>query len=290
MINYPIRIGRTRNCFFTKTQKNKLEAGIEILLRVINHKHFSDQILQFDWINDENRRFFRFYHANNLSNKQVLHRLHHPKEYFEDLGQNDQLVILPFNSRKEIANYQSVSNPIIWLSLNCINNNWYTPVHIASAVGHELSVLLGLDSSSEKMPRAKYTNYKVPNFVGSLVMQTANLWQNSVTDIRDAFDQIDPDQYNYFPASTVVGSSINTSIQSHQNNFDSLISSLLIEQEMLFALQDDLTPTETARLICLEEVLLNLNKLKNKLADSSLDGSELDLQFADNKLGPRRDS
>jgi len=287
MSNLSVRIGRSRPCFFTKTQKNKLEAGIELFKRALDHKSFADNLLKFNWINSDKKRFHRFYHASGLSNNQVLNRLQNYQAYFEELGISEQLVLLPYNSRKEIKSYNLVNSPIIWISLSCLNNNWFTPVHVASAIGHELAILLGLDNSVGKFSRLEYVDYKVPNFVGHLILKTAALWKHSISDIRESFDQIDISQYNYFPTSSILDLAENKAIPHYQTSFDELISSLLIEQEALFALQDKLTSSETTRLICLEEVLLNLNKLKSKLTNCSLDGSEFDFQFQNSNVGPR---
>jgi len=224
MGNFSIKIGRSRPCFFTKTQKNKLESGIEIFSRVIKHTSFADNLLKFSWVNSDKKRFYRFYHASGLSNSQVLDRIQNYQTYFEELGFNDQLVILPFNSRKEIKSYDAVSSPIIWISLNCLNNNWYTPLHIASAIGHELAVLLGLDNSIGKFSRVEYDEYKVPTFIGGLILKTAGQWKHSISDIREAFDQIVDSQYNYFPASSIIALSEHKSITHHQTNFDEVQS------------------------------------------------------------------
>lgn len=274
-LNTP-KIGRTRSCFFTRMQKDKLEAGIQIFLKSIKHKHFRESVLQFQWTNQQNKRFHRFYHASGLSNRQVIDRIQNHSTYFEKLGIPSQLVILPFNTRKEIQNYSSINNPIVWISMNCINNEWYTPVHIASAICHELAVLLDLDSAMEQMSKPEYLTYSAPNYLGVLVMQTAELWKDSITDVEESFNLIDRNQYNFFPASKVLGNIYSKSMTHSQANFDCLISSLLTEQETLFELQEKLTVSETARLVCIEEVLLKLNSLKKKLTDSSLDGSEFD--------------
>ena len=160
--------------------------------------------------------------------------------------------------------------------MNCINNEWYTPVHVASAICHELTVLLDLDSSVDQVVKPEYKAYSAPTYLGWLVMKTAELWKESITDVGDSFTLIDKNQYNYFPASKVIGNIYYKSASHTQANFNSLISSLLIEQEALFDLQEKLTASETTRLVCIEEVLLKLNTLKAKLTESSLDGSELD--------------
>lgn len=283
-----LKIGRTRSCFFTRMQKDKLEAGIQIFLKVLKNSDFRESVLQFQWTNKQKKRFHRFYHASGLSNRQIIDRIQNYDSYFENLGIPSQLVILPFNTRKEIQNYSSMNNPIIWISLNCINNDWYTPVHVASAICHELAVLLDLDSALEQISNPEYRIYSAPNYLGKLIMKTAELWKDSITDIGDAFSRIEKNQYNYFPASTVLGNIYSKSASHSQTNFDSLISTLVSEQEALFELQEKLTVSETARLICIEEVLLKLNSLKKKLTDCSLDGSELDYQV--NNAPPKGNS
>ncbi len=283
-----IKIGRTRSSFFTRIQKDKLEAGIQIFHKVLNSKNFRENILQFHWTNKQNKRFHRFYHANGLSNRQIVDRIQNYLDYFNTLGIPSQLVILPYNSRKEILSYNSINKPIVWVSLNCINNEWYTPIHIASAICHELAILLDLDSAVEQTVNPEYRTYSAPNYLGWLTMQTAKLWKDNITDIGDAFRIIDEKQYNYFPTSTIMGNIYAKTISHSQANFDSLISTLLSEQETLFELQDTLTVSETTRLICIEEVLLKLTSLKNQLADCSLDGSELDYQSAHVRIGNSR--
>lgn len=283
---YP-KIGRTRSCFFTRMQKDKLEAGVQIFHKALKSKHFRECMLQFQWTNKQNKRFHRFYHASGLSNRQIIDRVQTYDAYFDKLGIPPQLVILPFNSRKEIQNYSSMNNPIIWISLNCINNEWYTPVHVASAICHELAILLDLDSALDHISNPEYKAFSAPNYMGNLVMETAELWKDSITDVGVAFTRIDKNQYNYFPASTVLGNIYSKSVSHSQANFDSLINALVSEQETLFQLQDNLTVSETARLVCIEEVLLKLNALKKKLRDCSLDGSELDYQVA-NPIGNSR--
>ena len=285
---YPIKIGRTRTCFFTKSQKNKLEAGIQIFLKAVGNQRFKENVLQFEWVSQYNKRFHRFYHAGGLSNRQVLERFENYKEYFEELGVESQLVVMPFNSRQEIENYNSLSFPMIWLSLNCINNDWYTPVHVASAICHELAVSLGLDSSIHQISNTEYNKFKAPEYLGKLVMQISETWKDSITDIGNSFKIIDKNQFNYFPASKVLNNIYPKSIQHSQTNFESLITSLLIEQETLISLQDNLTVSETTRLVCIEEVLLKLNTLKSKLAECSLDGSELDFKALSKVTGKRR--
>ena len=287
---HPIKIGRTRTCFFTKTQKNKLEAGIQIFLKTVATQRFKENILQFEWVSQQNKRFHRFYHAGGLSNRQVLERFENYGLYFEELGIASQLVVLPYNNRQEIESYSSVSFPMIWLSLNCINNDWYTPVHVASAICHELAVSLGLDNSIHRITKPEYSKFKVPEYLGSLVMKISELWKDSITDIGNSFEIIDKNQFNYFPASKVLDNIYPKSIQHSQTNFESLITSLLIEQETLISLQDNLTVSETTRLVCIEEVLLKLNALKDKLAECSLDGSELDFKVHSKVVGKRRRS
>ena len=283
-----VKIGRTRSCFFTKMQKDKIEAGVQIFLKVLNHKSFRENVLQFQWTNKQNKRFHRFYHANGLSNRQIIDRIQNYASYFDTLGIPSQLVILPYNSRKEILNYNSMNNPIIWVSLNCINNEWYTPIHVASAICHELANLLDLDSALEHNVNPEYRTFSAPNYLGWLVMRTVELWKNSITDVGDAFELIDESQYNYFPASTVMGNIYTKTVSHSQANFDSLINTLLSEQEALIELQDTLTVSETARLVCIEEVLLKLNSLKKQLSDCSLDGSELDYQSVKASAGNSR--
>ncbi len=286
-LNNP-KIGRTRSSFFTKMQKDKLEAGIQIFHKALQHKHFIESVLQFQWTNKQNKRFHRFYHASGLSNRQIIDRLQEYDKYFDNLGIPSQLVVLPFNTRKEIQNYSSMNNPIIWISLNCINNDWYTPVHVASAICHELAVLLDLDSTLEHLSNPEYKAFSAPSYLGRLTMQTAKLWKDSITDVGDAFSCIDRNQYNYFAASTVLGNIYSKSVSHSQANFDSLINTLLSEQEGLIELQEKLTVSETTRLVCIEEVLLKLNSLKDKLRDCSLDGSELDYQTISTSKGNSR--
>ena len=289
MDNFSIRIGRSRSCFFTKTQKKKIESGIEIFMRALSHKSFEDNLLRFSWVDTNNKRFYRFHHASGLSNNQVLNRIRNYHNYFKDLGINEELVLLPFRTMKEVKTYTFTNSPLIWISPSCLNNNWFTCIHVASAIMHELTILLGLDNSIEKFSRPEYEIFKVPKFVGQTVLSVAAEWKHSVSDIREAFDQIDTSQYNYFPTSSIIRSTDNDALPNYQTSYDALISSLLMEQETLFALQDNLTASETARLICLEEVLLNLDKQKSKLKESSLDGSEY--SFPDNKnVGMRKGS
>ena len=153
MKSNPIKIGRTRSCFFTKIQKNKLETGVQIFLKALKQTAFEEEVLQFNWTNQQNKRFHRFYHANGLSNRQILDRLQKYPSYLEELGMSSQIVLLPFNNRKDIQAYKAVDRPIIWISVNCIHNDWYTPVHIASTICHELCLLLDFDSSIHQISK-----------------------------------------------------------------------------------------------------------------------------------------
>jgi len=284
----PIKIGRTRSCFFTKTQKNKIDTGIQIFLSSLKHKYFEQEILQFNWKNHQNKRFNRFYHASGLSNRQVLERMQNFQVHLEEIGFNPQLVVLPYSSQNEIKQYRSINNPIIWVSLNCIHNDWYTSIHIASAICHDLAFQMGLDGYGSQMSKLEYKAYSAPEFMGQLILKTASHWKDSISEVAQAIELIDALQYNYFPASTIIGGIYPKTIQHNQINFEKLISSLLIEQETLFSLQDKLTISETKRLVCIEEVLLKLNKLRKELIDCSLDGSDLDHRNTPTNMGSRR--
>ena len=284
----PIKIGRTRSFFFTKVHKNKIETGIQIFLAALKHNFFEEEILKFQWKNNQNKRFNRFYHAGGLSNRQVLAQIQSYQNLLEEMGSNSKLTILPFSSRKDIVTYQPTNMPVIWISLNCINNDWYTPIHIASAICHDLAIIVGLGGFGNQMSKPEYKMYTAPVVLGHSILNTAMQWNDSITEVQNALSLINVQQYNYFPASEIIGDLYPINMQHNQVNFDKLISSLLLEQESLFALQDKLTLKETKRLVCIEEVLIKLNNLRNDLVECSLDGSDLDFLQTKINIGSRR--
>lgn len=263
-------IGRTRDCVFTREQISKIDAGIDLLCRAVQHKHFRQKIVNFSWESPNGNVYKRFYSCNQVSNVEVWQRIAN----FYRLNAENPIAILPCNTRKDILTYSSMNALSIWMNKGYLNQEWFTPIHVASCLVHDLCDNLGFQSYLEGQ-FIKNRIPSVPFFCGYLVMQICQYWQEDVTDVRNSFDFIDTENYQYFPCS-IVFQTHKTSMQNQSANqiLAQLIDQLLTEMDALKNDFSNMTPEELARYTALEKGVNSLKDLQKKLAITSLDGMD----------------
>ena len=270
-----IKIGRLRNKFFTREQKAKLEAGIDIYQKLVVHEHFKDLALQYHWSNNTGRTFRRFLMSNGLSNSQVLQKLENCEQVFEDLGMKNCFGLLPCDNRKDISSFKMLANPIIWMPTSCLNHNWFTPVHVASLILHEVMTYLGFTTKINPGSEGDQI-HTVPFALGKLLMVSAHKWKNQISDIDESLAIINERGYNYFPTSHVFDTEFNQQDSvGYQDKIEDLLNNVNREAEDLSNLENKMSNSEVKRLACLEKIKEQLINIQNEIIESSLDGSEV---------------
>lgn len=271
----PIKIGRLRNKCFTRAQKAKLEAGIDIYQKLVSHEHFKDLVLKYHWTNNTGRIFRRFLMSNGLSNSQIFEKLKDCESVFEDLGMKNCLGLLPCDNRKDISSFKMMSNPIIWVPTSCLNHEWYTPVHIASLILHEVMTYLGFGTKVNSGSEGDQI-HTVPFAFGRLLMLSSKNWKNQVSDIEQSLEIINERGYNYFPTSYVFDTELNQQDSiAYQEKLEDLLNNVNREAEDLNNLEGQISNSELKRLECLQKVKAQLISIQNEIIKSSLDGSEV---------------
>ncbi len=269
------KIGRLRDIYFTREQKSKVQAGIDLFNKLSKSPQFMDLALRFNWTNKEGRKFHRFLYSNGLSNHQVLDKLQNASNIFEEMGMNPVIAILPCDSRKDIANFKLNSNPIIWLSTSCLSNVWFTPIHIASALCHELMTILGFRGRMDFKLQDDFDKC-VPYAFGKMIMLASKKWENKITDIRKSFEILDQEGFNYFPASIVFDvHNTEEKVNSYHLAVDNMLHKIEREEEDLNALEGEFSLAETNRLACLKKIKSQLIEIQHSIVETSLDGSEI---------------
>ena len=269
------KIGRLREKFFTRAQVGKLEAGIDIFHNLIQSKHFKDLVLKFHWTSRQGKTFRRFLHSNGLSNHQVLERFYNANKIFDEMGMKERVAILPCDSRKDIANFKLTANAIIWMSTSCLNNEWFTPVHVAAAICHEMMLNLGFKVKVEFNSQDDFDK-TVPYAFGKIIMLASKQWENNISDIRSSFEVLDEEGFNYFPSSEVFCLEIaKNENQNYPNSIADILGKLEREAETLESINGDKSLAEQKRLKCLNKVKQQLINIHHDIIDSSLDGSEM---------------
>ena len=269
------KIGRLRHKFFTRAQKAKLEAGIDIFHQMQKSAQFKDLVLQFNWTNKSGKTFRRFLHSDGLSNAQVWEKFENSNSILEEMGLKACIAILPCESRKDVVNFKLHSSAIVWMSTSCLNNDWFTPIHVASSICHEIMINLGFKVRTSSENQDDYAK-TVPYAFGQLLMESCEKWKQDITDIRLSFDVLDKQGYNYFPATEVFSLELaNASQQTYENNISNLLGKLEREAETLELLEEGISNAEQNRLQSLQRIRQQLIEIHHEIQSSSLDGSEL---------------
>jgi len=213
--------------------------------------------------------------SNGLSNSQIFVKLKKSQQEFEDLGMKSCLGLLPCDNRKDISSFEMVSNPVIWVPTSCLNHEWYTPVHVASLIIHEVMTYLGFGTKISGGLEGDQI-HTVPFAFGRLLMQSSKHWKNQVSDIDQSLEIINENGYNYFPTSYVFDTPLNRQGSiAYQNKIEDLLNYVSREAEDLNNLEDQMSHPESKRLECLHKVKEQLKNIQNEIIKSSLDGSEV---------------
>lgn len=279
MNNVNFSIGRTRNLTFTKEERSKLQAGLDIFLQAVNSKLFKTKVVNYQWRDAEGLVYNRFHLCKGMTNDEVL-------GCFENLnmtlGTTDNVInigILPCRNRKDISTYSKMTVSTIWINKGCLNNEWYTPVHVASCIAHEYCINLGFNSgvASGLVPHAEHT---VPYACGKLLKEVAAQWENRVTDIQDSFDLInEQSEYEYLPCSTTFQLKGMEAESENSNEMVKALKKLLKKEIKSLKNLKVLSNEEFERLYALEKSIYKLKSIQSSLKKTSLDGIEsIDIQ------------
>lgn len=273
MTNVSFTIGRTRNGVFTKDQLAKVQAGLDIYLKCVNHKQFKNKLLSYEWYDTDDVRYNRFHLCKALSNKQVYECFEQPQGAFGTKETPITIAILPCETRKDIHGYTKMSVPTIWLNKGCLHHDWYTAVHVASCIAHEYCINLGFQAGigGGLVPQFEHT---VPYACGHIIKEVAAQWQNNVSDIRDSFDQMDDNGYEYLPCSTTFQLKGMKAEADSCNQAVKDFRKILKAEAKVLKKQEELSAKEFERLCALEKSIYKLKKIQAILKKTSLDGME----------------
>ena len=267
-------IGRTRSNVFSREALAKVEAGKDIFCQIIKNNSFRKEIKAFKWEDNEGNIYERFHLCKGLSNSQVASCIQNIPKALGINKEKIQIAILPCTNRKDILAYTSLSIPTLWLHTGFLEQEWFTPVHVASCLMHEICVAMGFGCgiTGELVPFAPYT---VPYALGYITMKIARQWEHKISDIRDSFDQIDLEKYEYMPCSTIFqldGVYISKSTCNQQ--LAGLLTTMNKQIEALKNQEEVLNTEEFARLCTLEISVVHLQKIYQSLIETSLDGED----------------
>ena len=268
-------IGKTRHCTFTRAQLAKVSAGLDLFLQTVQQKDFRNRIEQFSWQGKNGRTYNRFLLSNHLSDTEVWERIENGAVFF-NMGAvaASTIAILPCETRRDMEGYTNFSRPTIWLNKGYLNQDWYTAVHVASAIAHDLCDNLGFHTMMNDQV-VENVACTVPYFCGKLVLEICKKWQYEVTDIRQSFDYIEESKYDYFPCSVVFRShKADTATQTSNQKIASLIDQMTTEMDSIKKAGKVLNPAEYTRYSTLSKTIEALQNLQETLAHTSLDGSD----------------
>lgn len=267
-------IGKTRNCAFTQDQLAKVEAGLAIFLNIVASSNFREKILNFSWKHAAENDFDRFHLSNALSNAQVFDTLIKAKGNFYPIGDKSPVAILPCCSRKDIQAYMNLSTPTIWINTSWLNNEWYTAVHVAACICHEMCINRGFRCQMHGQLVANY-QFTVPYACADFVRLIAIALSNEDENIRAAMPYILNTPFEYYPCSTVFNMDDwhGEVITCHQEA-RALVNRLAMEIDHLKTIQEPLSPKEFIRLEAAEKCVAMLKQMQSMLVDTSLDASD----------------
>ena len=274
MVNVKFNVGCSRTAYFTKNQTAKVKAGIAIFEKVVNHPSFKKQICNFNWTAPNGTIYNRFLFSNGMSNTQVWECIQNGCNWGTTSGSTVPFVnIVPCSSASEMTWATNSPVPTVCVNTNVINNNWYTPVHIACALVQEYCVALGFSCKVTGSPLENW-ECTVPAACGAICRDVAHQLSMTDNEIAGYFQWVNETNFNYYPCSTCyyVDTVDNTRAVA-STRIDELVNTMCTEIEWLKGLSN-CTKQETSRLNTVTECLNNLKEIRTKLYTSSLDGCE----------------
>jgi len=292
MKNVKFIVGCTKTMQFTSNQMEKIQKGIEIFNKVVSSKEFEKKITNYTWTTPTGNTYSRFHISRGMSNKQVWNCLTTGSiNWNGKMKANTVWNIMPCTSKMDIVNcnvnptYATPmgktttmngmnTTPCIWINTNCLTDDNYTPIHVASAIMHEYTINAGGFACHVNGQLVRNWNCTVPYACGQMMMECCKTVCSKDSKVKKFFKNIQTMDYNYCPVSAMFFvEGWETSWNSASSQLDAVICSLEVEMDCLNNISKK-TAAEKNRFVVVNNTLETLRDCKVELVECCLDGCE----------------
>ncbi len=277
MVNVIFNVGSVRTRPFTVNQMKKIEEGIAIFNQIVNSSTFRKRVTNYSWRTDNGTTYNRFHMSNGMSNDQVWDCIeqgfNRPVPATKKNNTSWVMNIMPCFSVNDIMWNRGWVNPTVWMDVNCMDQEWYTPVHVACCLVHECCVNMGFCADYNGQ-RVEYWRHTVPYACATICCDIICDMAKSNTTWKAWCSHIDSAQFDYCPCSYTYAAQGTTSwCMSPCARIDEVITWLNTEVQWI---EDCNKPTtdEVNRMTTLTNTINSLREMKSKLFVTSLDGCE----------------
>ncbi len=265
---------------FSVAQAAKVDAGVEIFKEVISSEEFFNKVNNFQWRTSDGEAFNRFYLSNGMSNQQICDVICKEGNPTHDLINIEKpnsvpvINIIPCSNQLEMENiHNNTITCCIGVDTNMLNNSWYTPVHVASAIMHEWCCWNGFNCSPPSTRMENWSGNTVPVACAWMTKDVAASICNS-TEVSNWCGMINNRTFNYCACSVTY-----STLFSNQNcispivKMDECINMLEIELNWLTSCKN-ITPDITNRIKVLNNCLSMMTQMKLNICNTTMDGSD----------------
>jgi len=273
MSNVTFTVGTNRNCRFTSAQLTKVNQAIEIFQKVWNSKNFKSAVCDHSWSAENGTTYNRFHMSNGMSNDQVWSCIWNAcNEPNATSTNNNTITVMPCASWSDYNWCVNNGTPSVCVNVNYVNCDWYTPVHIASAMMYDFCV-------------------NCCGFNGTTIANMAQCWNNTVpaaccTIVRDCAVEVCSDLvgswptvtntavWNCFPcAGTWTVNTYGTNWVNSSVKVNEAICAMQYEIDCLNSVSNK-SSEEMNRYTMLVNAVETMNAMCNNMCTTSLDGCE----------------
>lgn len=278
MTNINFNITPTRTNCFTTAQAAKVEAGIEIFLKVICSEEFQNRVKNFQWRTTDGVAFNRFFQSNGMSNEQVCNVICNGTNWTNPTNEettNPMVNVVPCSNMQEVvACCNNTITPCVCIDTNVLNNSWYTPVHVACAIMHEWCCTNGFTCGSTTTRMENWTNNTVPVACAWICKDVCTTVCNT-PEVTNWCNTINNSTFDYCACTVTWNVWTNTVTNvSPVNNIDACINMMEVEMNWLTTC-NNVTPDVTNRIATLKTCINSMTDMKVNLCNTSLDGCDV---------------
>ncbi len=278
-VTFNITASRFRN--FTAAQETKVKEGLALFQKAVEDARFKEKVCNFVWTSESGNAFNRFLMSKGMSNMQVFETICNTTgKMMNDtmmMATGDSTMvcnIVPCCNKNEYV-YCCTNTPMttVCINTNMLNQDWYTPVHVAACIMHEWCVCKGFCCTTNGTLVSDYPN-TVPYACGKTMMQVIKEVCAKDPQVSMYVSQINETNFDCCPCSTSWAT--DTTVTECVNvceQVDQVVSALEMEMDMINCISNK-SKDEVNRMTVLTNCITTMKDVKNRLTNTSLDGTE----------------
>lgn len=244
---------------FTQNLKELILHSSQLLDHAIHSESFRESVINYNWEDDQGRKYHRFHMSHNLRNSVVYNRIVSGKDIFEKTQKPDGILdfeLFPFLSRPSHKAYTKPNSKRIFINVSWAKNS--NELGILGNLIHEYCHNLGF-GHSRNGKLVKYYTHTVPYAISRLAM-SVSISEKRI-DEETIKNQIDD----------MILETASPEVETHQEQLQKVVENIGNEIELLSE-YEDLSQEEKKYLESLKRARKESSKIIEELNSSSLDG------------------